>query len=59
MLLGFFALFLIVLVLFTLAVTGVAAFGTLILYKWDERATQGTIILIGILMSLIVLGTLY
>lgn len=58
MLLGFFALTLIVFGFYTLAVSGIAAFGTLILYKWDERATQGTIILLAILMTLIVLGSL-
>lgn len=56
---GFFTLTLIVLGFYTLTVCGIAAFGTLILYKWDERATQGTIILLAILMTLIVLGSLY
>ncbi|SPU40671.1 Uncharacterised protein [Lysinibacillus capsici] len=59
MLLGFFAFSLIVLGIYTLAVTGVAAFGTLVLYSWDERATQGTIILIAITMTMLVLGFLY
>lgn len=51
------SLFLITLGLIILALTFVGAFGTLAHNWWDERATQGTIILTTMGLSLIVLGS--
>lgn len=53
---GAFRVFLLFLGIAILALTAFGALGTFLLYKWDGRTTQGSVILTSIGMSLIVLS---